>query len=307
VLNALAENIPWFLGGSADLGSSNKTTLKFPGAGDFEAETPGGRNFHFGIREHAMAAIVNGLSLSKLRAFGATFLIFSDYARPAIRLSALMEIPTIFVFTHDAMGDGEDGPSHQPVEQLVSLRAVPGLVVFRPADANEVVEAYRYIMQLRHQPAAIALSRQPLPTFDRRKYASAAGAARGAYVMADAPGGPPEIILIASGSEVSLVVAAHETLMAQGIRSRVVSMPSWDVFEHQPPSYRDDVLPPTVKGRIAVEQGSVLGWDRYVGAAGRIIGMKTFGASAPLKELQHKFGFEPERVVTTALEMLGRA
>ena len=307
VLNALAKNIPWFLGGSADLGSSNKTTLKFPGAGDFEAETPGGRNFHFGIREHAMAAIVNGLSLSKLRAFGATFLIFSDYARPAIRLSALMEIPTIFVFTHDAMGDGEDGPSHQPVEQLVSLRAVPGLVVFRPADANEVVEAYRYIMQLRHQPAAIALSRQPLPTFDRRKYASAAGAARGAYVMADAAGGPPEIILIASGSEVSLVVAAHETLTAQGIRSRVVSMPSWDVFEHQPQSYRDEVLPATVTARIAVEQGSVLGWDRYAGAAGRIIGMKTFGASAPLKELQHKFGFEPERVVTTALELLGRA
>ena len=307
VLNALAKNIPWFLGGSADLGSSNKTTLKFPDAGDFEAETPGGRNFHFGIREHAMAAIVNGLSLSKLRAFGATFLIFSDYARPAIRLSALMEIPTIFVFTHDAMGDGEDGPSHQPVEQLVSLRAVPGLVVFRPADANEVVEAYRYIMQLRHQPAVIALSRQPLPTFDRRKYASAAGAARGAYVMADVAGGPPEIILIASGSEVSLVVAAHETLTARGIRSRVVSMPSWDVFEHQPQSYRDDVLPATVTARIAVEQGSVLGWDRYVGAAGRIIGMKTFGASAPLKELQHKFGFEPERVVTTALELLGRA
>jgi transketolase len=307
VLNALAKNIPWFLGGSADLGSSNKTTLKFPGAGDFEAETPGGRNFHFGIREHAMAAIVNGLSLSKLRAFGATFLIFSDYARPAIRLSALMEIPTIFVFTHDAMGDGEDGPSHQPVEQLVSLRAVPGLVVFRPADANEVVEAYRYIMQLRHEPAVVALSRQPLPTFDRRKYTPAAGAARGAYVMADTPGGPPEIILIASGSEVSLVVAAHETLAAQGIRSRVVSMPSWDVFEHQPQSYRDNVLPPTVKARIAVEQGSVLGWDRYAGAAGRIIGMKTFGASAPLKELQRKFGFEPERVVTTALEMLGRA
>jgi transketolase len=307
VLNALAKNIPWFLGGSADLGSSNKTTLKFPGAGDFEDETPGGRNFHFGIREHAMAAIVNGLSLSKLRAFGATFLIFSDYARPAIRLSALMEVPTIFVFTHDAMGDGEDGPSHQPVEQLVSLRAVPGLVVFRPADANEVVEAYRYIMQLRHEPAVVALSRQPLPTFDRRKYAPAAGAARGAYVMADTPGGPPEIILIASGSEVSLVVAAHETLAAQGIRSRVVSMPSWDVFEHQPQSYRDNVLPPTVKARIAVEQGSVLGWDRYAGAAGRIIGMKTFGASAPLKELQRKFGFEPERVVTTALEMLGRA
>ncbi len=307
VLNALAKNIPWFLGGSADLGSSTKTTLKFPDAGDFEAETPGGRNFHFGIREHAMAAIVNGLSLSKVRAFGGTFLIFSDYARPAIRLSALMELPTIFVFSHDAMGDGEDGPTHQPVEQLVSLRAIPGLVLFRPADANEVVEAYRYIVQLRHQPAALALSRQPLPTFDRRKYASAAGVARGAYVMADTPGGPPEIILIASGSEVSLVVEAHETLTARGIRSRVVSMPSWDVFEHQPQSYRDDVLPPAVKARIAVEEGSVLGWDRYVGASGRIIGMKTFGASAPLKELQRKFGFEPENVVTVAWEMLGRA
>jgi transketolase len=306
VLNVLAQNIPWFLGGSADLGPSNRTTLKFPGAGDFEAETPGGRNFHFGIREHAMAAIVNGLSLSKLRAFGATFFIFSDYARPAIRLSAIMEIPTIWIFTHDAMGDGEDGPTHQPVEQLVSLRAVPGLVVLRPADANEVVEAYRYVMQLRHQPAVIALSRQPLPTFDRRKYASAAGVARGAYIMADAPGGPPEIILIASGSEVSLVVRAHETLAAQGIRSRVVSMPSWDIFEHQPQSYRDDVLPPLVKARLAVEQGSVLGWDRYVGAAGRIIGMQTFGASAPLKELQRRFGFEPERVVATARELLGR-
>jgi len=306
VLNVLAENIPWLLGGSADLGSSTKTTLKFADAGDFEAETPGGRNFHFGIREHAMAAIVNGLSLSKLRAFGGTFLIFSDYARPAIRLSAIMELPTIFVFSHDAMGDGEDGPTHQPVEQLVSLRAIPGLVLFRPADANEVVEAYRYIAQLRHQPAALALSRQPLPTFDRGKYASAAGVALGAYVMADTAGGAPEIILIASGSEVSLIVQAHETLAAQGIRSRIVSMPSWDVFEHQPQSYRDDVLPPAVEARIAVEQGSVLGWDRYVGADGRIIGMKTFGASAPLKELQRKFGFEPENVVTAALEMLGR-
>jgi transketolase len=204
------------------------------------------------------------------------------------------------------MGDGEDGPTHQPVEQLISLRAIPGLVLFRPADANEVVEAYRYIVQLRHQPAALALSRQPLPTFDRRKYASAAGVARGAYVMADTPGGPPEIILIASGSEVSLVVDAHETLAARGIGSRIVSMPSWDVFEHQPQSYRDEVLPPAVTARIAVEQGSVLGWDRYVGAGGRIIGMKTFGASAPLKELQRKFGFEPEHVVTAALEMLGR-
>jgi transketolase len=306
VLNALAQSIPWFLGGSADLAPSNKTTLKFVGAGDFEAATTGGRNLHFGVREHAMAAIVNGLSLSKLRAFGATFFIFSDYARPAIRLSALMELPTIWVFTHDAMGDGEDGPTHQPVEQLVSLRAVPGLVVLRPADANEVVEAYRYILQLRHQPAVLALSRQPLPTFDRSKYASAAGLARGAYVMADSPGGPPEVILIASGSEVSLVVQAHEALAAEGIRSRVVSMPSWDIFEHQPQAYQESVLPPQIKARVAVEQGSVLGWDRYVGAAGQVIGMKTFGASAPLKELQRKFGFEPERVVAAAKEVLGR-
>src|SRR5215469_13338813 len=305
VLNVLAANIPWFLGGSADLAPSNRTTLK--GAGDFEAETPGGRNLHFGIREHSMAAIVNGLSLSKLRPFGATFFIFSDYARPAIRLSAIMELPTIFVFTHDAMGDGEDGPTHQPVEQLVSLRAVPGLIVLRPADANEVVEAYRYILQLRHEPAAIALSRQPLPTFDRSKYASAEGLARGAYVMAEAAGGTPELILIASGSEVSLVIDAHATLTAEGIRARVVSMPSWELFEHQPQSYRDSVLPPTVSARIAVEQGSVLGWDRYVGAAGRIIGMKTFGASAPLKELLRKFQFDPERVVTTAKELLRRA
>ena len=233
VLNVLAQNIPWLLGGSADLGASNKTTLTFEGAGDFEPGTPGGRNLHFGIREHAMAAVVNGLSLSKLRAFGATFFIFSDYARPAIRLSALMELPTIFVFTHDAMGDGEDGPTHQPVEQLASFRAMPGLVVLRPGDANEVVEAYRYIMQLRHEPAVLALSRQPLPTLDRSKYAPASGVARGAYVLGDAPGGKPEVILIASGSEVSLCVQAHEKLLAEGIRSRVVSMPSWDIFEHQ--------------------------------------------------------------------------
>jgi transketolase len=306
VLNALAQNIPWLLGGAADLAPSTKTTLKVSGAGDFEAESPGGRNLHFGVREHAMAAIVNGLSLSKLRAFGASFLIFSDYARPAIRLSAIMELPTIFVFTHDAMGDGEDGPTHQPVEQLVSLRAIPGMIVLRPGDANEVVEAYRYILQLRHQPVVLALSRQPLPTFDRGKYASAAGVARGAYVMAEARGGSPEIILIASGSEVSLVADAHEVLASRGIRSRIVSMPSWEIFEHQPQSYRDEVLPPGVKARIAVEQGAVLGWERYVGASGRVIGMKTFGASAPLKELQRKFGFEPERIVAVAMELLGR-
>lgn len=306
VLNVLAQNIPWLLGGSADLGPSNKTILTFEGAGDCEAATPGGRNLHFGIREHAMAAIVNGMSLSKLRAFGATFFIFSDYARPAIRLSALMELPTFMVFTHDAMGDGEDGPTHQPVEQLVSLRAIPGLVVLRPADANEVVEAYRVIMQLRHQPAAIVLSRQPLPTFDRTKYAAAAGVACGAYIMADAPDGMPEIILIASGSEVALVVEAHETLLTQGILSRVVSMPSWDIFEHQPQSYRENVLPPAVTARIAVEQGSVLGWERYVGAGGQVIGMETFGASAPLKELQQHFGFNPERIVAAARALLRR-
>jgi transketolase len=305
-LNVLAQNIPWFFGGSADLGPSNRTTLKFAGAGDFEAGTPGGRNLHFGVREHAMAAAVNGMSLSKLRSFGATFFIFSDYARPAIRLSALMELPTIFVFTHDAMGDGEDGPTHQPVEHLISLRAIPGLTVVRPGDANEVVEAFRHILQLRHRPAVLALTRQPLPTFDRNKYAPAAGVARGAYVMADTPGGAPEIILIASGSEVSLVVDAQEALASEGIRSRVVSMPSWDIFEDQPKSYRDSVLPPEVSARLAVEQGSVLGWERYVGAAGRVIGMTTFGASAPLKELQRKFGFEPERVVAVAKELLGR-
>ena len=306
MLNVLAQNVPWLLGGSADLGPSTKTTLTFEGAGDFEPGTPGGRNLHFGIREHAMAAVVNGLSLSKLRAFGATFFIFSDYARPAIRLSALMELPTIFVFTHDAMGDGEDGPTHQPVEQLASFRAIPGLVMLRPADANEVVEAYRYIIKLRHEPAALALSRQPLPTLDRSKYAAASGVARGAYVLGDAPDGNPEVILIGSGSEISLCVQAHEELLAEGIRSRVVSMPSWDIFEHQTQEYRDSVLPPDVTARVAVEEASTLGWERYVGRSGRIIGMKTFGASAPLKELQRKFGFEPERVTEIAKELLGK-
>jgi transketolase len=306
VLNVLAQNIPWVLGGSADLGPSNRTTLTYEGAGSFQADSPGGKNLHFGIREHAMAAIVNGLSLSKLRPFGATFFIFSDYARPAIRLSAVMELPTIFVFTHDAMGDGEDGPTHQPVEQLLSLRAVPGLVTLRPGDANEVVEAYRYVMQLRHEPAVLALSRQPLPTLDRRTYASASGVARGAYVLADAPGGSPEVILIATGSELSLAEEAHEKLRTEGIRSRLVSMPSWDIFEHQTQDYRDSVLPPGVTARVAVEQGSTLGWERYVGTSGRVIGMHTFGASAPLKELQKKFGFEPDRVAAVAKELLGR-
>jgi transketolase len=304
VLNVLAQNIPWLLGGSADLGPSNKTTLVYEGAGDFQAGIPAGKNLHYGIREHSMGAIVNGLSLSKIRSFGATFFIFSDYARPAIRLAALMELPVFYVFTHDAMGDGEDGPTHQPVEHLASLRAIPGLLTLRPADANEVVEAYRYIVQLRHKPAALILSRQALPTIDRNKYASAAGLANGAYVLADAPGRKPEVILIASGSEVILALQAHEQLLAEGIRSRVVSMPSWDIFESQPREYRDRVLPPGVKARVAVEQASTFGWERYVGTTGRIIGMHTFGASAPLKELQKKFGFEPNQIVTAAKEQL---
>ncbi len=306
VLNVLAQNIPWFMGGSADLAPSNKTALTFEGAGHFQADNYGGKNFHFGIREHAMAAVLNGMAISKIRPFGATFFIFSDYARPAIRLSALMELPTIFVFTHDAMGDGEDGPTHQPVEHLASLRAIPGLVTIRPGDANEVVEAYRYIVQLRHQPAVLALSRQPLPTLDRTKYAPAAGVARGAYVLADAPGGNPEVILIASGSEVSVAVDAHERLIAEGIRSRVVSMPSWDIFERQTQEYRESVLPPAVSARVAIEQASTFGWERYIGPAGRMIGMTTFGASAPLKELQRKFGFEPDRLAAVAKELLGK-
>ena len=305
VLNVLAQNIPWFLGGSADLGPSNKTTLKYEGAGDFQADSSSGKNLHFGIREHGMAAVVNGLSLSKLRAFGATFFIFCDYARPSIRLSALMELPTIFVFTHDAMGDGEDGPTHQPVEQLASLRTIPGLVVLRPGDANEVVEAYRYVLKLRHQPAVLALSRQPLPTLDRAKYAPASGVARGAYVLADAPGADPELILIASGSEVSLAVDAYEQLVKEGVRARVVSMASWDIFEQQTAEYRNSVLPPSVKARVAIEQASTFGWERYVGDKGRVIGMHTFGASAPLKELQKKFGFVPDQVVAVAKQVLG--
>ena len=304
VLNVLAQNIPWLLGGSADLGPSNKTTLAFDGAGDVQATTPGGKNLHFGIREHAMGAIVNGLALSKLRAFGATFFIFSDYARPAIRLSALMEIPSIFVFTHDAMGDGEDGPTHQPIEQLASLRAIPGLTLLRPGDGNEVVEAYRYVMQLRHRPAIIVLSRQALPTLDRNRYASAAGVASGAYVLADAPAGGPQVILIASGSEISLAVDAHEHLIATGIRSRVVSMPSWDIFEQQDQAYRDSVLPPDVTARVAIEQASKFGWERYVGREGVVIGMQTFGASAPLKALQQEFGFTVTNVVAAVKALL---
>jgi transketolase len=306
VLNAVAQTIPWLLGGSADLAPSTKTRLTFDGAGDFEAGSYSGRNFHFGIREHAMGAALNGLALSKVRPYGSGFLIFSDYGRAPIRLAAIMEIPVIYVFTHDSIGVAEDGPTHQPVEQLLSLRAIPGLLTIRPCDANEVSEAWRVILKLRHEPAALILSRQALPTLDRSKYAPAAGLAKGAYVLADAPGGNPELVIIATGSEVSLAVSAHEQLVKEGIRSRVVSMPCWELFDCQPIEYRNAVLPPLVTARIAIEQATTLGWDRYVGLAGRTIGMHTFGASAPLKELQKKFGFEPDNVIRVAKELLRR-
>jgi transketolase len=310
VLNVLAQNVPWLLGGSADLGPSCKTRLTFDGAGDFSAEYPAGRNLHFGIREHAMGAMLNGLSLSKLRPFGSGFLIFSDYARTAIRLSALMEIPVIHIFTHDSIGVGEDGPTHQPVEQLLALRAIPGLITLRPADANEVVEAWRVIMQFRHEPVALILSRQALPTFDRALYASAEGVQRGAYILAEAPHGTPEVLLLATGSEVALCLEAYEQLTAEGIQARVVSMPSWEIFEYycrQHPEYREHVLPAAVTARVSVEQAATLGWARYVGSTGHTIGMETFGASAPLKALQRKFGFTPERIVTAAKEQLAQA
>jgi transketolase len=304
VLNAIAKNYPWLIGGAGDLAPSTKTRLTFEGAGDLLADNPGGRNMHFGVREHAMGAVVNGLSLSKVRAFGSGFLIFSDYARPAIRLSAIMEIPTIHVFTHDSIGVGEDGPTHQPVEQLASLRAIPGLITIRPADANEVVEAWRVIMKLQHQPAALVLSRQPLPIFDRNRYAAASGVARGAYVLADAESGKPEVLLLATGSEVSLCLEAFERLTAEGVQARVVSMSSWELFEQQNDSYKESVLPPEVTARVSVEQASTFGWERYVGPTGARIGMETFGASAPLKELQKKFGFTVERVLEAAQAQL---
>jgi transketolase len=304
VENSIAKNLPWLIGGSADLAPSTKTRLVFDGAGDLAASQPGGRNMHFGIREHAMGSILNGLSLSKVRPFGSGFLIFSDYAKPAIRLSALMELPVIYVFTHDSIGVGEDGPTHQPVEQLASLRAIPGLYTLRPGDANEVAEAWRFIITLRHKPAVLILSRQPLPTIDRGRYGAASGLARGAYVLADSDDGKPSAVLIGTGSEVALCVAVHEELKLQGIKTRVVSMPSWELFEEQDKAYQDSVLPPLVKARVAVEQASTLGWTRYVGSSGQVIGMHTFGASAPLKELQKKFGFTPERVVSAVKEQL---
>ena len=292
-LNAVAQGVPWLVGGAADLAPSTKTRLTFDGAGDFSPADRGGRNFHFGVREFASAAIANGLALSKLRPFWSGFLIFSDYARGAIRLSALMEIPVIHVFTHDSIGVGEDGPTHQPVEQLASLRAMPGLLVFRPADANEVAETWRYVMELRHEPAVLVLSRQALPTVDRAVLA-APGVAKGAYVLADADT-EPDVVLIATGSEVSLALVARAELAEEGIGARVVSMPCSELFDRQPQEYRDAVLPPSVTARVAIEQASALGWARYVGDRGAIVAMNTFGASAPLKELVAKFGFTPRR------------
>lgn len=309
VLNAIARQVPWVIGGSADLAPSCKTRLTFEGAGDFSAENRAGRNLHFGVREHAMGAILNGLSVCKVRAFGSGFLIFSDYGRNPLRLAALMEIPVIYIFTHDSIAVGEDGPTHQPVEHLASLRAIPGLITLRPADAGEVVEAWKVIMERRHEPVALILTRQAVPTLDRTRYAPAEGLRRGAYILADAPDGKPDVLLLGTGSEVALCVEAHEQLAAEGIGARVVSMPSWEMFEYHcshDPGYFETVLPPAVTARVSVEQSSTFGWHQYVGTTGRALGMKTFGASAPMKELQKKFGFSVDQVVAAARGQVGR-
>jgi transketolase len=306
VLNILAQNIPWMVGGSADLAKSNKTNLTFEGAGDFFPLEYKGRNVHFGVREHGMGAAANGMTLTGLRAFAATFFNFSDYMRASMRLAALMEIPMLFIFTHDSIGVGEDGPTHQPVEQIAAFRAMPNMMVLRPGDANEVTEAYKVIMQHTHGPSTLVLSRQAMPTLDRTKYAPASGLAKGAYVLADAEGGKPEVILLATGTELQHCVAAHEQLKTQGIKSRVVSMPSWDLFERQDAAYKESVLPAAVTARVSIEMAATLGWDRYIGPKGKAIGMHRFGASAPLRDLLKKFGFGPEPVVAAAKQLLGR-
>ena len=306
VLNAAAKNIPWLIGGSADLAPSTKTRLTLEGAGDFSAENYAGRNFHFGVREHAMGAILNGMSLVKVRPFGSGFFIFVDYMRGSLRLSALMEIPAIYIFTHDSIGVGEDGPTHQPVEQLAHMRSMPGLIMMRPCDANEVREAWKVILQLHHEPAVLVLTRQAVPTIDRSRYAAASGLARGAYVLADAPNANPEVILIGTGSEVSLCLEAYEQLTGEGVRARVVSMPSWELFDDQDSDYRDSVLPPNVKARVSVEQASGFGWAKYTGTEGHNVGIESFGASAPLKQLLKKFGFTAEHIIAAAKSQIAR-
>jgi len=305
-VNALAKNIPWLVGGSADLAKSNKTNLDFPGAGEFLPGQYAGRNLHYGVREHAMGAAMSGMALSKLRPFGGTFFNFSDYVKPAVRLAALMEIPVIYVFTHDSIGLGEDGPTHQPIEQLAALRAMPNILVLRPGDANEVVEAWKLAVTHTHGPTALVLSRQAMPTLDRAKFAPAAGVAKGAYVLSDAPGGKPDVILIGTGSELGLCVAAQEKLIAEGVKARVVSIPSFELFEKQDAAYKESVLPAGVTARVSVEMASTFGWDRYTGPKGKIVGMRSFGASAPLKDLLKKFGFTVENVVAAAKESMGK-
>ncbi len=304
VLNIVAEKVPWIVGGAADLAPSTYTLLLFEGAGDLESITPGGRNMHFGVREHASAAIANGMSLTKLRSFWSSFLIFSDYARPAIRLSALMEIPALHIFTHDSIGVGQDGPTHQPVEQLASLRAMPGILVFRPADANEVVEMWRIVGALKREPAVVVLTRQTVPTLDRTKVAPASLLARGAYILVDDDAASPDVILLATGSEVHLALQARDELVREGVKVRVVSMPCWELFDRQSNEYKDAVLPPAVRARVAVEQASTFGWHRYVGDKGTVVGMHTFGASAPLKALQTKFGFTADNVAQAARDTM---
>jgi len=306
VLNVLAQNIPWMVGGSADLAKSNKTNLTFEGAGEFFPVHFEGRNVHFGVREHAMGAAVNGMSLTGLRAFSATFFNFSDYMRASMRLAALMEIPVLFIFTHDSIGVGEDGPTHQPVEQLAAFRAMPNMLVFRPGDANEVAEVYKVAMQHNHGPSTLVFSRQAMPTLDRQKYAAASGVRRGAYVLADADGGKPEVILLATGSELQWAVGAYEKLKSEGIQARVVSVPCSELFDQQDAAYKETVLPSNVSARVSVEMASTFGWERYIGTKGKAIGMHSFGASAPLKDLLKKFGFDSEHVVAAAKELLGK-
>ena len=306
MLNAIAKNHPWLVGGSADLSPSTKTRLTFPDAGEISRDSFGGRNIHFGVREHAMGAILNGLALAKLRAFGSGFLIFSDYGRGSLRLSAIMEIPVIYIFTHDSIGVGEDGPTHQPVEQLASLRAIPGLVDIRPCDANEVAEAWRLIMEMKHEPVVLILSRQALPTFDRSKFAPASGLRRG-RISFGCNNGKPDVLLIGTGSEVSLCLGAQEALKKQGVEARVISMPSWKLFEDQDEAYRESVIPSRIKARVSVEQAARFGWERYVGIDGARVGMRTFGESAPLQKLVKKFGFTVDDVVAAAIEQSNSA